>query len=226
MKSTKSSSNTRVAMEFRFTPCAPGARRRGASCRFTCSCRTNGACCGHTGYRRRSRNASASSSMERPSTRTSSLFQTRRPTTTRSSIAELHEAARLLEAEPRVARHDALPRAIAYVDEEVGFEAAVGEEGGIRLGEVEPRHGAAIQADGAQRKQVVTALQRPVAECGDLGVRALVLEPVDGIGVVKHAWQVFPEARVVGNQRHQRRPHGFVEVGRAQARAQLLARFL
>src|SRR5215813_6542599 len=114
--------------------------------------------------------------------------------TSRSSgLKRSHDPAHLVELEAWQALEDLRGVAAAEIAQEVRFRAAVAEEGGVHLGVVEARHGAAVETDRARREDEIGALQRAVAPGMDRRV-GLALEPgARRLIVREHARQVLVE---------------------------------
>jgi len=104
---------------------------------------------------------------------------------------------------------------VADVDEEVGFEAAIGEELGVDFGVIEAGHGAAVEAEGACGEDEVGAAESGVS----VGVGAGEVlfggigEEVGEFGVLgEEFWDVLVEFLIVGNDGGDGGSHGFVDV--------------
>src|SRR2546422_3745698 len=97
----------------------------------------------------------------------------------KARLTALQDPALLLESEARIAREELRRIAVAEVHQEVRLAAPVGEEFAVDDRVVETGHRPAVQSQGAGSEDQIAALQRAVAERGDLGERRVVLEPVD-----------------------------------------------
>src|SRR4051794_33344153 len=87
-----------------------------------------------------------------------------------SSSGASKNSAHLVEVEARQPLESFRRVAAAEIAQEVRLDAAVGKEGGVDLGVVEPRHRAAVEADGARRHDEIGALQAAVAQRVDRSV--------------------------------------------------------
>ncbi len=138
----------------------------------------------------------------------------------------LEHLAGLVEAQAGVAVEQLAVVAIAQVDQEVGLPAAVGEELGVHLGDVEATHGATVQAQRPRRNDEVRATQGAVARGGGAGQGGVGFEVLLGAFAVPHAGHVLVELRVGGHDHRHRRGAGLVQVAGRHGRQQALARFL
>ena len=133
----------------------------------------------------------------------------------------LLDPAHFVELEPWQTRLELRWVAVAEVDQEVRLTTAVGEELGVDLGVIEPRHWPCVEAHRTRGDQEIGSLQRGVAErvdAGELllsGLREERREPRVG---GKEPGNVFMKPQVVGDDGADRSGHRLLDVARHQRR--------
>ena len=78
----------------------------------------------------------------------------------------LKNRASLVEREARVSREQQAGVAVTQVEDEVGLEASIGKKLGVHLGQINPAHRAAVQAERACRDHEIGAAQGAIARGG------------------------------------------------------------
>src|SRR5208282_6235131 len=106
----------------------------------------------------------------------------------------------LLESETGIARVQLAAVAIAEIAEEVHLPFAAGEKFGVHLGGIKAGHRAAIQSQGACRKDEIGTLQRAVAETGFFNEWRITGEVRAHIRLRKQPGEMLVKLRVVGDE--------------------------